>query len=158
VPRAARERARRLRREPPESRADDMGGQVDSYGVADAERNSAAAPAEATAEPAEARLLRRVGAPPGVPLRPEVARRGRLPWDIMLWAESPFMVNILKLHAGQPIFSPPGDVNSFVYSPGLEYLAYALLAPFDLALDVRWCRAVNVGLGFAAAAVAAFAG
>src|SRR3546814_7800720 len=56
------------------------------------------------------------------------------PCDVYNWAESPFMTNMLKLAPGQPLYGPPGELNSFVYSPGLPYLAYALLAPFGLAL------------------------
>jgi len=85
----------------------------------------------------------------------EVALRARYPWDLLMWSESPFMTNLLKLHGGEPVYSPPGDVSSFVYSPGLEYVTYALLAPVGRVLDVRFCRLVNIAIGFGAAAVAA---
>src|SRR6185436_9215028 len=66
--------------------------------------------------------------------------------DLYGWAESPFMTDMLKLASGRPLYGPPADLNSFVYAPGLHYLTYALLAPFDLALDVRWCRVVAIFL------------
>ncbi len=87
----------------------------------------------------------------------ETALRVRFPWDLYLWPESPFMTNMLKLHLGQPIFGPAADGNSFVYSPGLEYLTFALLKPLGLDLDIRWCRVVTVGVGLLAGLVAALA-
>lgn len=81
----------------------------------------------------------------------ELAKRAAFPWDLLLWSESPFMTDMLKLAGGLSVFGSPGEVNSFVYSPGLEYLCYALLAPFGAALDVRFSRALSIGLGVAAA-------
>jgi hypothetical protein len=79
------------------------------------------------------------------------AGRIAFPWDLLLWAESPFLTNLWKLDQGQPIFSAAADANSFVYSPGLEYLCYALLKPFETHLDIRYCRAVSAGIGLLAA-------
>ena len=73
------------------------------------------------------------------------------PWDILIWSESPFMTNMLKLTQEQPLFDKPWRVNSFVYAPGLEYLTYAVLAPFGVQLDVRFCRLIVVFLGLGAA-------
>jgi hypothetical protein len=123
-----------------------------------ADGSSATATGKETEDTAESRLLRRLGTPLVLLLLVEVALRARYPWDLLMWSESPFMTNLLKLHEGRAIFSPPADVNSFVYSPGLEYLTYALLAPFGLLLDVRFCRIVNIAVGFAAAALAATVG
>src|SRR6266496_4094293 len=80
--------------------------------------------------------------------------RLQFPWDLFVWPESPFMTNMLKLDLGQPLFGPPADGNSFVYSPGLEYLTFAALKPLGLHLDIRYCRLVNVAIGVLAAAVA----
>jgi hypothetical protein len=80
--------------------------------------------------------------------------RATFPWDLYIWAESPFMTNMLKMDLGQPLFGPPADGNSFVYSPGLEYLTFALLKPLGLHLDIRYCRLVNVGVGVLAAVLA----
>lgn len=76
-----------------------------------------------------------------------IGLRATFPWDLFVWAESPFMTNMLKLDLGQPLFGPPADGNSFVYSPGLEYLTFALLKPLGLHLDIRFCRLVNVAIG-----------
>jgi len=87
----------------------------------------------------------------------ETALRIVFPWDMYLWPESPFMTNMLKLHHHLPVYSAPADGNSFVYSPGLEYLTFALLKPFGLELDIRFCRLVSTVLGIMAAGFGALA-
>src|SRR5258708_4131907 len=62
------------------------------------------------------------------------------PWDLYFWSESPFMTNLMKMDHHLPIYTSPADGNSFVYSPGLEWITFALLKPFGLQLDVRFCR------------------
>jgi Dolichyl-phosphate-mannose-protein mannosyltransferase len=84
----------------------------------------------------------------------EMALRIGYPCDLMMWSESPFMTNMMKLVHGMPIYTTPSDLNSYIYSPGLEYLTYTVLGPLGLALDVRFCRAVNVLVGLAAALIA----
>jgi hypothetical protein len=42
-----------------------------------------------------------------VPLAAVVARRAMFAWDLLLWSESPFMTNMLKLRAGQAVFTAP---------------------------------------------------
>lgn len=73
------------------------------------------------------------------------------PWDLYSWPESPFMIDMLKLANHQPVYANPTDVNSFVYSPGLEYITFSILNPLGLALDIRFCRLVNISIGLAAA-------
>lgn len=84
-------------------------------------------------------------------LAAQTVLRIRFPWDLSYWPESPFMVDMVKLSNHQPVYSDPHDVNSFVYSPGLEYLTFAILKPFGLALDIRFCRLVSILIGLAAA-------
>jgi len=86
-----------------------------------------------------------------------VGLRLQFPWDLYIWPESPFMTNMLKLDMGQPLFGLPADGNSFVYSPGLEYLTFALLKPLGLNLDIRFCRVVNVMVGVLAGLIATLA-
>lgn len=87
----------------------------------------------------------------------ELALRFIFPWDLYIWSESPFMTNMMKLSSGSSPFSTRFDANSFVYSPGLEYICFALLRPLGIELDVRACRAVVILVGFAASACAAAA-
>src|SRR3989442_1746589 len=84
----------------------------------------------------------------------ELALRIGFPCDFYLWSESPFMTDMLKLTNHLPLYTDPHDVNSFVYAPGLQFLTYAMLAPFGLALDVRFCRVMNILVGFGVAACA----
>jgi hypothetical protein len=81
----------------------------------------------------------------------QVIARVRFPYDELIWSESPFLTNMLKLHQGVELYGPAADANSFVYSPGLEYLCFALLSPLDLHLSLPACRVVNVAVGIAAA-------
>ncbi len=84
----------------------------------------------------------------------QISLRIVFPWDMYSWPESPFLTDMLKLDHGQSIYGPPGDGNSAVYSPGLAYLTHALLKPFGLELDIRYCRLVTVSLGLLAAVCA----
>ena len=84
----------------------------------------------------------------------QLAKRIPYKWDMCIWSESPFLTNMLKIDAGQPVYTSPEQVNSFVYSPGLEYLTYAILKPINRHLDIRYCRMVSVG--FAVLASLAF--
>lgn len=73
--------------------------------------------------------------------------RAMYPYDLYIWAESPFLTNMLKIRASQPIFGPLSDANSFVYPPGMEMLHTALLAPFGLALSVTANRLLIILYG-----------
>src|SRR5579863_78036 len=66
----------------------------------------------------------------------ETALRIRFPYDLYFWSESPFLTNLMKLDQHQHIYTSPADANSFVYSPGLEYLCFAILKPFGRELDI----------------------
>ncbi|MBU0743778.1 MAG: hypothetical protein KKE11_00180, partial [Gammaproteobacteria bacterium] len=79
------------------------------------------------------------------------------PWDLLVWTEHCFMMHMLKIFHGLPVFTSVADANSHVYSPGLEYLTYFILHPLGLELDVRFCRLVNVFIGVLAAVSATYA-
>ena len=49
-----------------------------------------------------------------------------LPADILMWAETNFVSDILKLRLGVPIYTPPQDSNSLIYTPGAPLLTYAI--------------------------------
>jgi hypothetical protein len=87
----------------------------------------------------------------------ETALRIRFPWDLYFWSESPFLTNLLKLDHHLPVYTNPADGNSFVYSPGLEYLCYAILKPFGLELDIRYGRLISVALALFASGFGALA-
>ena len=56
------------------------------------------------------------------------------------WSEGPFLVNALKLAAHQPLYGPPSQLDSYTYSPLVDLLHRALLAPVGLALSLRASR------------------
>src|SRR5215813_11206311 len=49
-----------------------------------------------------------------------------LPADILMWAETNFVGDIIKLRIGAPIYTPPVDSNSMIYTPGAPLLTYAI--------------------------------
>src|SRR5687767_11444806 len=83
--------------------------------------------------------------------------RATFPWDLFVWPERPFTTQMLKLELGHTLCGPPADGNSFVYSPGLEYLTLALIKPLGLHLDIRFCRLVTVAIGVVAGGLAGLA-
>jgi hypothetical protein len=52
------------------------------------------------------------------------------------WAEAPALVNALKLDAHEPLYGPPDRLDSYTYSPLLDLLHHALLAPLRLELSL----------------------
>jgi len=79
-------------------------------------------------------------------LAAELALRVGFPCDLLSWPESVFLTAMARLQAGLGLFGEPSDVNSWVRGPALEYLAFGLLRPLGLALDVRAGRALAIGL------------
>lgn len=77
--------------------------------------------------------------------------RARFPSDLWMWSESTTLTNVLKLREHVPIYGPPGDANSQIYSPGLDYLNYALLRPFHAELSPFAHRSLIIGYGLIAA-------
>lgn len=64
-----------------------------------------------------------------------------LPTDALQWSEAPLLMNVVKLRAGEPLYSAPEEVRSFTYAPLFELLQAALLWPLDAELDIvahRW--------------------
>jgi hypothetical protein len=58
------------------------------------------------------------------------------------WSEAPALVNALKLDAHQALYGPPERLDSYTYSPLLDLLHHALLAPLRLELSLGAHRAV----------------
>jgi hypothetical protein len=81
----------------------------------------------------------------------EILLRAIFPWDRLTWQEAPFLVDMMKLNSHLPVLTTPKDCNSMIYSQGLEYLTFALLKPFGLALDIRFYRIISALLGVLAA-------
>ena len=75
----------------------------------------------------------------------------RLPVDLLSFAESPFVTDILKLRTGQPLYTPVGDNNSYPYTPGSQILTYAISAALGHGDDIAFFRTVQFGYVVAAA-------
>ena len=84
-------------------------------------------------------------------LAAEVFGRIRFPYDLYFASESPFMTNMLKLDAGEPLFTAVEQMNSHIYAPGMEALFWAIAKPLGLVHDVRAARLLVVALGALAA-------
>lgn len=89
-----------------------------------------------------------------VALLVEEAVRVAFPWDLRMFSESTLLTNMVKLTAGQTVYTDPADANSFIYAPGLEAITFGVLRPLGLQLDIRACRVVCVLLGAGAALLA----
>jgi hypothetical protein len=73
------------------------------------------------------------------------------------WAEAPLLVDMLKLDAHQPLYGPLDQVNSYSYSPLLQLLHHAVLAPFHAELSLGANRALTLVDLFAASLLVSWA-
>lgn len=73
------------------------------------------------------------------------------------WAEAPFLVDMLKLDAHQPIYGPLADINSYSYSPLLQLLQHTVLTPLHAQLSLVAHRGLTLLDLFAASVVFAWA-
>ncbi len=75
--------------------------------------------------------------------------------DILIWSESPFVNDILKLRVGAPLYGAPADLSSFFYTPGSQLLTWALAAMAGHGSSIPAYRVVQVGYAALAALLAA---
>jgi len=71
----------------------------------------------------------------------------RLPVDLLSFAESPFIADIVSLRLGESPYHPPGDNNSYPYSAGTQVLTHAiarLLGRGDSIATMRWIQLAYV--------------
>jgi hypothetical protein len=64
-----------------------------------------------------------------------------LPTEIS-WSEAPALVAALKLDAHLPLYGPPEQLDSYTYSPLVDLLHHALLAPLGMQLSIHAHRAL----------------
>lgn len=77
-----------------------------------------------------------------------------LPVDLLSFAESPFVNDILKLRLGVPIYTSPTDNNSYPYAPGTQILTYLISSAFGKGDSIPFYRAVQFSYVILAAIVA----
>ncbi len=66
-----------------------------------------------------------------------------LPVDLLSFAESPFVNDILKLRLGVPIYTSPSDNNSYPYTPGTQILTYFISSAFGKGDVISFYRVVQ---------------
>jgi hypothetical protein len=77
----------------------------------------------------------------------------RIRADILMFAESDFVGDIIKMRTGAPIFTPPEDSNSLVYTPLSHVLTYAIAWAAGKATSIPMYRAIQVGFAGVAAMI-----
>ncbi len=85
-----------------------------------------------------------------------VADAVRFHADILLWSESGFLADVLKLSVGYPLYSSPADLTSSIYTPGAPMLSGLLAGLLGRSTDVPTLRMIQVGYVVAAAVVGAW--
>lgn len=78
-----------------------------------------------------------------------------LPADILMWEETDFVGNIIKLNTGAPLYTTPSDGNSMIYNPASFLLTYAIAWAFGLTKSIAALRLIQLGYTTCAALVAA---
>jgi hypothetical protein len=73
------------------------------------------------------------------------------------WCDGPFLVNALKLSAHVPLYGPMDRLDSYTYSPLIDLLHHALLAPVGLELSLHANRALVLFDQLGAAAILGWA-
>jgi hypothetical protein len=77
-----------------------------------------------------------------------------LPADILMWEETNFVGDIIKLRIGAPIYTTPSDNNSLVYTPLAPLLTYAISWLIRLPTSILAWRLIQLGFVTCAAALA----
>lgn len=77
-----------------------------------------------------------------------------LPADILMWEETNFVGDMIKLRIGAPIYTAPSDNNSLVYTPLAPLLTYALSWLIRRPESIIGWRLIQLGFVTCAAALA----
>lgn len=77
----------------------------------------------------------------------------RFPADLLMWGETDFTGNIIRLRGGYPMYSPPADINSSTYPPLASIITYLIVTVLRLPVEVPVLRTVQMGFVAAAAFV-----
>lgn len=80
------------------------------------------------------------------------------PADILIWSESDFVNDIVKLRTGYPLYTAQQNNESFVYMPGAQALTYLLAWAVGAATSIPTYRAIQIGYTLVTAFVAMLCG
>jgi hypothetical protein len=86
----------------------------------------------------------------GVFVRPLI----ELPADLLMFSETAFVENMIKLQSGLPLYTAPSDSNSIVYNPGAFLATHAVAVVAGLTRSVPGLRAIQLGFCLLAAMIA----
>jgi hypothetical protein len=78
----------------------------------------------------------------------------RVPADILIWSESEFVNDIIKLRTGYPLFSAQANNESFNYNPGSQALTWLIARLLGQGGSIPFYRAIQVGYTFLATVLA----
>lgn len=65
--------------------------------------------------------------------------------DLIMWGETDFVGNVIRLRAGYPMYSPVADINSSTYPPLAAIVTSWVVSVFRLPLSVPMLRFVQMG-------------
>jgi hypothetical protein len=77
-----------------------------------------------------------------------------LPADLLMWEETNFVGDIIKLRIGAPLYTTPGDSNSLIYTPLTPLLTYAISWLINLPTSITAWRLIQLGFVVCAALLA----
>ena len=78
----------------------------------------------------------------------------QFPADILIWSESDFVNDILKLQLGYPLYSAEANNESFFYTPGSQLLTFVLASLTGQGRSIAAFRVIQVGFTIGAAIMA----
>jgi hypothetical protein len=84
----------------------------------------------------------------------QVSFQVRFPADVLIWSESDFVNDILKLRAGYPLYTAEVNNDSFVYPPGTQILTYLLASLSGQPTSIPMYRAIQLGYTLLAVVIA----
>ena len=77
-----------------------------------------------------------------------------LPADILMWEETDFVGNIIKIRNCLPLYTPPEDSNSLIYTPGAPLLTYLIAWILGKTTSIAALRMIQLGYVTCAAIIA----
>jgi hypothetical protein len=80
----------------------------------------------------------------------------RFPADILIWSESDFVNDILKIKTGYPLYTDQANNESFIYPPGVQAITYLVSLLIGNADSIPVYRGIQVVFSVIAAAIALF--
>ncbi len=84
----------------------------------------------------------------------QMTLRASFPFDLLLWSESSFVQDMIKLRHGLSPYLEASRNNSYVYHPGAPFLTWAISSICGRYGDLTFCRDLQLGFLLLACALA----